>query len=153
MDELTIGELSARSGVATSALRFYEAEGLIASRRTDGNQRRYARPMLRRVALIQAGRTAGISLERIRAALDAAAARAYGEQARLGAAVAGLARRTSTSGSRSWRRCATSSRRASAAAASRCARARSSTRATERQRAARGRGTCSATSPSDRWLG
>jgi MerR family redox-sensitive transcriptional activator SoxR len=71
MDELTIGELSARSGVATSALRFYEAEGLIASRRTDGNQRRYARPMLRRVALIQAGRTAGISLERIREALDA----------------------------------------------------------------------------------
>ena len=70
MHELTIGELSARSGVATSALRFYEAEGLIASRRTDGNQRRYARPTLRRVALIQAGRTAGISLERIRAALD-----------------------------------------------------------------------------------
>ena len=70
MDELTIGELSARSGVATSALRFYEAEGLIASRRTDGNQRRYARPTLRRVALIQAGRTAGISLERIRDALD-----------------------------------------------------------------------------------
>ena len=70
VDELTIGELSARSGVATSALRFYEAEGLIASRRTDGNQRRYARPTLRRVALIQAGRTAGISLERIRVALD-----------------------------------------------------------------------------------
>ncbi len=71
MDELSIGELSARSGVATSALRFYEVEGLITSRRTDGNQRRYARPMLRRVALIQAGRRAGISLERIRAALDA----------------------------------------------------------------------------------
>jgi MerR family redox-sensitive transcriptional activator SoxR len=69
-DELTIGELSERSGVAPSALRFYEAEGLIAARRTSGNQRRYERPILRRVALIQAGRAAGIPLERIRAALD-----------------------------------------------------------------------------------
>ncbi len=69
MDELTIGELSVRSGVATSALRFYEREGLIASRRTDGNQRRYARPVLRRVALIQAGSAAGIPLARIAAAL------------------------------------------------------------------------------------
>ena len=68
--ELTIGELSARSGVAPSALRFYETEGLIAARRTSGNQRRYERAMLRRVALIQAGRAAGIPLERIRAALD-----------------------------------------------------------------------------------
>jgi MerR family redox-sensitive transcriptional activator SoxR len=69
-NELTIGELSARSGVAPSALRFYEAEGLISSRRTSGNQRRYERATLRRIALIQAGRAAGISLERIRAALD-----------------------------------------------------------------------------------
>jgi MerR family transcriptional regulator, redox-sensitive transcriptional activator SoxR len=69
MDELAIGELAARSGVATSALRFYEAQGLITSRRTDGNQRRYARATLRRVALIQAGRAAGISLEEIGAAL------------------------------------------------------------------------------------
>jgi MerR family redox-sensitive transcriptional activator SoxR len=68
--ELTIGELAARSGVAPSALRFYEAEGLLAARRTDGNQRRYGRAVLRRVALIQAGRAAGIPLERIRAALD-----------------------------------------------------------------------------------
>jgi MerR family transcriptional regulator, redox-sensitive transcriptional activator SoxR len=69
-DELTIGEVSARSGVAPSALRFYEAEGLIAARRTDGNQRRYDRSMLRRIAFIQAGRAAGIPLERIHAALD-----------------------------------------------------------------------------------
>jgi MerR family redox-sensitive transcriptional activator SoxR len=68
--ELTIGELSARSGVAASALRFYEREGLIDSTRTDGNQRRYATVTLRRVALVQAGKTAGIPLERIRAALD-----------------------------------------------------------------------------------
>lgn len=69
-DELTIGELSARSGVAPSALRFYETQGLIAARRTSGNQRRYKRAILRRIALIQAGRAAGIPLQRIRAALD-----------------------------------------------------------------------------------
>lgn len=51
---LTIGELAERAGVATSALRFYEARGLIASQRTSGNQRRYPRAMLRRVALIRA---------------------------------------------------------------------------------------------------
>jgi MerR family redox-sensitive transcriptional activator SoxR len=67
--ELTIGEVAARSGVATSALRFYEAQGLIAASRTSGNQRRYERAVLRRIALIQAGRAAGIPLERIRAAL------------------------------------------------------------------------------------
>ena len=68
--ELSIGELSARSGVAQSALRFYERQGLIAARRTDGNQRRYPAATLRRVALVQAGKAAGIPLERIRAALD-----------------------------------------------------------------------------------
>lgn len=68
--ELTIGELSTRSGVAQSALRFYEREGLIAARRTDGNQRRYPSVTLRRVALVQAGKAAGIPLGRIRAALD-----------------------------------------------------------------------------------
>ena len=67
--ELTIGELSARSGVSTSALRFYERQGLIESRRTDGNQRRYPVVTLRRVALVQAGKSAGIPLQRIRAAL------------------------------------------------------------------------------------
>ncbi len=67
---LTIGELSARSGVSASALRFYERQGLIGSRRTDGNQRRYDSVTLRRVALVQAGKAAGIPLERIRAALD-----------------------------------------------------------------------------------
>ena len=69
-DDLTIGELSARSGVAPSALRFYEERGLIRADRTDGNQRRYARRTLRRVALVRAGRAAGIPLERIREALD-----------------------------------------------------------------------------------
>ncbi|HEU5362380.1 MAG TPA: redox-sensitive transcriptional activator SoxR [Gaiellaceae bacterium] len=69
-DDLTIGELSARSGVAPSALRFYEERGLIQADRTDGNQRRYPRRTLRRIALIRAGRAAGIPLEQIRRALD-----------------------------------------------------------------------------------
>jgi MerR family redox-sensitive transcriptional activator SoxR len=67
--ELTIGELAARSGVPASALRFYERQGLIQSRRTDGNQRRYPAVTLRHVALVQAGKSAGIPLRRIRAAL------------------------------------------------------------------------------------
>jgi MerR family redox-sensitive transcriptional activator SoxR len=69
-DELTIGELARRSGVAQSALRFYEHRGLIRARRTDGNQRRYERAMLRRIAFVQAGKAAGIPLRRIHAALQ-----------------------------------------------------------------------------------
>jgi MerR family redox-sensitive transcriptional activator SoxR len=68
--ELSIGELSERSGVSQSALRFYERQGLIHAERTDGNQRRYVPTTLRRVALVQAGKAAGIPLERIREALD-----------------------------------------------------------------------------------
>ena len=58
--QLSIGELSARSGVARSALRFYEAEGLIESERTSGGQRRYARVTLRRVAFIRAAQRVGL---------------------------------------------------------------------------------------------
>jgi MerR family redox-sensitive transcriptional activator SoxR len=68
-DELTIGELAARSGVRPSALRFYEREGLISARRSEGNQRRYDRAVLRRIAVIQAGSAAGIPLREIRRAL------------------------------------------------------------------------------------
>jgi MerR family redox-sensitive transcriptional activator SoxR len=68
--ELTIGELASRSGVSTSALRFYERKRLISARRTTGNQRRYPSVTLRRVAVIQAGRAAGVPLEQIRYALD-----------------------------------------------------------------------------------
>ena len=68
--ELPIGEVAARSGVAPSALRFYERRGLITASRTDGNQRRYERAVLRRLAFIQAGRAAGISLAAIQASLD-----------------------------------------------------------------------------------
>jgi MerR family redox-sensitive transcriptional activator SoxR len=69
-NDLSIGDVSARSGVSQSALRFYEREGLITAQRTDGNQRRYPGVTLRRVALIQAGKAAGIPLERIGKALD-----------------------------------------------------------------------------------
>lgn len=69
--ELTPGELSERSGAAVSALHFYEKEGLIASRRTSGNQRRYARHTLRRVAFIRTSQQLGIPLRDIKAALDA----------------------------------------------------------------------------------
>ncbi|MFD6431404.1 redox-sensitive transcriptional activator SoxR [Streptomyces venezuelae] len=64
--EVTIGELAARSGVAPSALRFYEAEGLIKSRRTSGNQRRYSRDTLRRVAFIRTSQQLGMPLATIR---------------------------------------------------------------------------------------
>jgi MerR family redox-sensitive transcriptional activator SoxR len=68
-EELSIGEVAVRSGVAPSALRFYESGGLITSRRTNGNQRRYERAVLRRIAFIQAGRAAGITLAQIHEAL------------------------------------------------------------------------------------
>ena len=67
--ELTPGEMALRSGVAVSALHFYEREGLITSRRTSGNQRRYSRDMLRRVAFIRMSQRLGIPLARIREAL------------------------------------------------------------------------------------
>ena len=69
-DTLTIGELSARSGVAPSALRYYETMGLIRAGRTGGNQRRYDRGELRRVAFIRIAQQVGISLEEVRAALE-----------------------------------------------------------------------------------
>ena len=67
--ELTVGQVAARSGVAVSALHFYEARGLIRSHRTSGNQRRYGRDVLRRVAVIKVAQEVGISLAEIGAAL------------------------------------------------------------------------------------
>lgn len=63
--ELTVGELARRAGVAVSALHFYEAEGLIRSRRTAGNQRRYPRGVLRRIAIIKVAQRAGVPLREI----------------------------------------------------------------------------------------
>jgi MerR family redox-sensitive transcriptional activator SoxR len=69
-DALTIGEVAERSGVATSALRFYEDQGLIASERTDAGHRRYPRTVLRLVAFIVFAQRVGLSLEDIRVQLS-----------------------------------------------------------------------------------
>jgi MerR family redox-sensitive transcriptional activator SoxR len=62
---LTIGEVSRRSGVATSALRYYEDRGLIASERAGSGHRRYPRPVLRRIAFIVFAQRIGLTLEEI----------------------------------------------------------------------------------------
>ena len=64
-NSLTVGEIAARSGVAVSTIHFYEAKGLIQSERNAGNQRRFARAELRRVAIIRVAQRAGISLSEI----------------------------------------------------------------------------------------
>lgn len=69
--ELTVGEVAARSGVAVSTLHFYERQGLLHSRRSPGNQRRYSRDVLRRVAFIRIAQRVGIPLGEVGAALDA----------------------------------------------------------------------------------
>lgn len=66
---LTIGEVAERTGVARSALRFYESEGLIEADRSSGGQRRFPRHMLRRVAFIRVAQRVGLSLDEIREAL------------------------------------------------------------------------------------
>ncbi len=68
--ELSVGQVAARSGVSVSALHFYEAQELIESRRTPGNQRRYSRNVLRRIAFIRASQGVGIPLRQIKAALQ-----------------------------------------------------------------------------------
>jgi MerR family redox-sensitive transcriptional activator SoxR len=70
-DQLTVSDVAARSGFAPSALRFYEREGLIKATRTGGNQRRYERSVLRRLAFIRAARNVGLSLDEVAAALAA----------------------------------------------------------------------------------
>lgn len=66
---MSIGQLAQRAGVATSALRFYEAEGLIAGNRSAGGHRQYPRHVLRRVAFIRAAQVVGLTLPQIKAAL------------------------------------------------------------------------------------
>jgi MerR family transcriptional regulator, redox-sensitive transcriptional activator SoxR len=68
--ELTVGQLSARSGVPVTALHFYEEKGLIRSRRTTGNQRRYSRDTLRRVAVVRVAQRVGIPLRMVADALS-----------------------------------------------------------------------------------
>ncbi|HKN52261.1 MAG TPA: redox-sensitive transcriptional activator SoxR [Amycolatopsis sp.] len=69
-EHLTIGQVADRSGVPHTALRFYEEKGLISSERTAGNQRRYSRSVLRRIAFIRAAQRVGLSLEDISSALN-----------------------------------------------------------------------------------
>jgi MerR family redox-sensitive transcriptional activator SoxR len=66
---LTIGELSARTDVSASALRFYESEGLIHATRSDGGQRRYHRDVLRRVSFIRIAQKVGLTIDQLRDAL------------------------------------------------------------------------------------
>ncbi len=68
-DQLTVSEVAERSGFAPSALRFYERKGLVHPTRTEGNQRRYDRAVLRRLAFIAAARHVGLTLDEIRDAL------------------------------------------------------------------------------------
>ena len=68
-DSLTVGEVAARSGFATSALRYYEREGLIHAGRSAGGQRRYPRSVLRRLAFIRAARNIGLALDEVREVL------------------------------------------------------------------------------------
>ena len=67
---LSVGEVARRSGVTIATVHFYEAKGLIQGWRSEGNQRRYARDVLRRVAIIRIAQRAGIPLATIKAALD-----------------------------------------------------------------------------------
>ena len=69
-DVLTIGEVAERTGTTTATLRFYEQEGLIEAERTGGNQRRFRRETLRRIAFVRAGQRVGLTLSELRAALD-----------------------------------------------------------------------------------
>ncbi len=68
-DLLSVGQLAQRSGFSPSALRFYERQGLISASRTSGNQRRYQRSMLRRLAFVRAAQNVGLSLDEVRDAL------------------------------------------------------------------------------------
>ncbi len=126
MSELSVGQVAARSGVPVSTIHFYESRGLIRSRRTSGNQRRYARDVLRRVAIIKVAQRTGLTLEAIRdafATLPRDRAPTVADWRRLSAA-------RSTPASPGWRACATSSKVASVAAAFRWRRVRCATPAT-----------------------
>lgn len=69
--ELSVGDVAKRSGLAVSAIHFYEAKGLISSRRNNGNHRRYARGVLRKLAVIKVAQRVGIPLKEIKEAMQA----------------------------------------------------------------------------------
>ena len=103
---LTIGAVAERAGIAASALRYYDREGIVTSIRSPGGQRRYPRSALRRIAFIRAAQNVGLSLDEIREALSTlpeGRTPTAADWARLSRVVA---RRASTSRSRRSRRCA-----------------------------------------------
>jgi MerR family redox-sensitive transcriptional activator SoxR len=69
-ETLPIGDVSARSGISASALRFYESQGLVRATRSDGGQRRYERDVLRRLAFIRVAQRVGLTLDEVRSALS-----------------------------------------------------------------------------------
>jgi DNA-binding transcriptional MerR regulator len=139
-DLLPIGDVAARSGLAPSAIRFYEAEGLIRAERTDSGRRAFPRHVLRRLAFISSAQRVGLSLKEIADAL--ATLPPTGRRPRRSgrhSPVAGAD--SSTSGSPSSNGCATTSRPASDVAACRCRPASCSTPTTRPPRTAPGRDT------------
>ena len=91
-DLLTIGAVAERAGIAASALRYYDREGIVPSVRSPGGQRRYPRSSLRRIAFIRAAQNVGLSLDEIRDALAALPAGPVAQRGRLGAPVGIVAR-------------------------------------------------------------
>ena len=150
-DLLTIGEVARRSGVASSALRFYEERGLIASERAGSGHRRYRRPVLRRIAFIVFAQRVGLTLNEIGAELRSCRPTARPTRrdwSRLSSKWAGA----STSASRSSSGSRPGSPSASGAAASRSTVAAWPTRAIAPPASARGRATGSATAgPNEGW--
>ncbi len=143
---LSIGAVADRTGIAPSALRFYEREGLVTSTRTDGAQRRYDRDVLRRLAFIRVAQTVGLGLPEIRDALatlpaSARPTRRTGTESHAPGGPGSTSRSTRSSG------CVTSSPSASAAGACRCAAARSTTPRTGPPVSAAAPASSSATSP------
>jgi len=135
MEYLTVGEIAKRSGLAVSTIHFWERKGLIRSSRSDGNQRRFARAELRRLAVIKIGQRAGISLAEIRDVLDTLPAdRAV--SVRSWTAFQNAGSRTSKSGSSAWRHCAISWGSVSAAVVSHSISAGCRTRTTSSPRKA-----------------
>ena len=114
---LSVGEVARRSGYAASALRFYEAEGLISATRTSGGRRQFERNVLRRLAFIRAASNIGLTLDEAREELDRLPA-GGSRTAPTGSGSRGTGVAGWTTRSPRWSGCATGWTRASAAAAS-----------------------------------
>ena len=139
-DELTISEVAARTGVAPSALRFYEDRGFVRPLRTLGNQRRYTRAMLRTVSVIKAAQAVGLSLDEIEAAFATLPGDRVPTKGRLDPTYRACGAKRSTSASNASSDCATISTGASAADACRYGPAPCSTPKTRRAVKARAPG-------------